>query len=131
MLYWLVFRLGILKIVQPLNYSQSHTYVVSVQAYDCGLRHSNQVLVTVKVNKVCTIGLTGLNNHLTYTPGDKIKHILPTVSDLKLCDLDCQARGIEGKVQLTTRSVGRKACDRERYNSKMLKSACGKCWRYW
>lgn len=122
----MLYVLGILKIVQPLNYSSSHTHVISVVAYDCGMKHSKQVLVTVKVNEVCTIGLTGLNNHVPYVPGDGIKHIMNSVTDLKLCELDCQTRSIEGKVQLHTKSAGRKYCDRERYNAKTLKSSCGK-----
>ncbi|CAG0917675.1 unnamed protein product [Notodromas monacha] len=47
---------GILKNTEPLNYERSHNHILSVVAYDCGMRRSEPVMVNIKVNRVCHIG---------------------------------------------------------------------------
>ena len=51
--------LGVIKNTIPLNYSVSHSYILSVVAFDCGQKRSEPLLVTVEVKKACSTGWTG------------------------------------------------------------------------
>ena len=42
-----------------MNYSVSHSYILSVVAFDCGQKRSEPLLVTVEVKKACSTGWTG------------------------------------------------------------------------
>ena len=53
------FTLGVIKNTIPLNYSVSHSYILSVVAFDCGQKRSEPLLVTVEVKKACSTGWTG------------------------------------------------------------------------
>ena len=50
---------GIIKNTVPLNFSQSHNYILTVVAFDCGHKKSEPLLVTVEVKKACSTGWTG------------------------------------------------------------------------
>ena len=52
-------NLGVIKNTIPLNYSVSHSYILSVVAFDCGQKRSEPLLVTVEVKKACSTGWTG------------------------------------------------------------------------
>ncbi|KRX90583.1 Calsyntenin-1, partial [Trichinella pseudospiralis] len=114
---------GILRNVVPLNYSNAHTYVLSVVAYDCGMRQSEPLLVTVKVNPVCSRGLTQVKGRLHYSPSSGL---LPLVADakLKLCNELCAPDKIWANVKLDSTNVGR-GCDRDTYSVEFLKKNCG------
>ena len=66
-----IFILGVIRNTRVLNYTESHSYVLSVVAQDCGLNKSKPLLVTVEVKKACSTGWSGnffgLSNH-----GEKI-----------------------------------------------------------
>ncbi|KRX66622.1 Calsyntenin-2, partial [Trichinella sp. T9] len=114
---------GILRNVVPLNYSNAHTYVLSVVAYDCGMRQSEPLLVTVKVNPVCSRGLTQVKSRLHYSPSSGL---LPVVADakLKLCNELCAPDKIWANVKLDSTNIGR-GCDRDTYSVEFLKKNCG------
>ena len=57
--FFLVLTLGVIKNTIPLNYSVSHSYILSVVAFDCGQKRSEPLLVTVEVKKACSTGWTG------------------------------------------------------------------------
>lgn len=44
---------GVIRNTEPLEYEKSHNHILSVVAYDCGMRQSAPVMVTIKVNKPC------------------------------------------------------------------------------
>ncbi len=50
---------GVLKPVRPLNYSESHSYVLSVVAEDCQGLKSAPMLIVVEVQRPCNTGWTG------------------------------------------------------------------------
>ena len=50
---------GVISNTVVLNYSVSHSYILSVVAYDCGMRRSEPLLVTVEVRQACNTGWTG------------------------------------------------------------------------
>lgn len=40
---------GAIRNTEPLDYERSHNHILSVVAYDCGMRQSLPVMVTIKV----------------------------------------------------------------------------------
>ena len=52
--------LGVIRNTRVLNYSESHSYVLSIVAEDCGLTKSKPLLVTVEVKQACNTGWTGI-----------------------------------------------------------------------
>ena len=62
--YFNTFSSGVIRNTVVLNYSVSHSYILSVVAYDCGMRRSEPLLVRVEVKKACNTGWTGKS--LTY-----------------------------------------------------------------
>jgi len=48
--------LGSIRNTEPLDYDHSHNYILSVVAYDCGMKQSTPVMVTIKVNHICKFG---------------------------------------------------------------------------
>ena len=50
---------GVIRNTVVLNYSISHSYILSVVAFDCGMRRSEPLLVTVEVRQACNTGWTG------------------------------------------------------------------------
>lgn len=48
--------LGSIRNTEPLDYDRSHNYILSVVAYDCGMKQSAPVMVTIKVNRICKLG---------------------------------------------------------------------------
>lgn len=48
--------LGSIRNTEPLDYDHSHNYILSVVAYDCGMKQSAPVMVTIKVNRICKLG---------------------------------------------------------------------------
>ena len=56
----LLFRFaGVIGNTRPLNYSVSHSYVLSVVAHDCGGKESRPLLITVEVKHACNTGWSG------------------------------------------------------------------------
>ncbi len=51
--------LGVIRNTEPLDYDKSHNHILSVVAYDCGMKRSIPVLVTIKVSRVCSLGWKG------------------------------------------------------------------------
>lgn len=43
---------GAIRNTEPLDYERSHNHILSVVAYDCGMRQSLPVMVTIKVNNI-------------------------------------------------------------------------------
>ncbi|KOB75605.1 Calsyntenin-1, partial [Operophtera brumata] len=49
----------VIRNTEPLDYEKSHNHILSVAAYDCGMKQSAPVMVTIKVNKPCRAGWKG------------------------------------------------------------------------
>lgn len=56
--------LGSIRNTEPLDYDRSHNYILSVVAYDCGMKQSTPVMVTIKVNRICKLGWKSAYNVL-------------------------------------------------------------------
>lgn len=101
---------GVLRNRLPLNYTQSHSHIVSVVAHDCGMRESKPTLVTVKVRRQCTPGWTGFEEKVEYRPGS-VKSLAEHAL-LDLCDLDCELEAVNVTMRLKTEHIAM-GCDRE------------------
>ena len=56
---FLYFPIGVIRNTVALNYSVSHSYILSVVAFDCGQKRSEPLLVTIEVRKACSTGWMG------------------------------------------------------------------------
>ena len=50
---------GTVRNTEPLSYEKSHNHILFIVAYDCGMKRSDKVTVTIKVNRVCHLGWKG------------------------------------------------------------------------
>lgn len=57
---------GVIRNTEPLDYERSHNHILTVVAYDCGMKQSVPVMVTIKVNRVCKLGWKGELNLYFY-----------------------------------------------------------------
>lgn len=114
---------GVIRNTEPLDYDKSHNHILSVVAYDCGMRRSAPVLVTIKVTRVCKLGWKGIPERIDYAPGSSRQELFPEAS-LELCDVPCSINTIETKFQLLTNHIG-KGCDRDTYGVHSQRKLCG------
>ncbi|XP_018333792.1 calsyntenin-1 [Agrilus planipennis] len=114
---------GVIRNTEPLDYERSHNHILSVVAYDCGMRQSLPVMVTIKVNRVCRLGWRGLPERVDYAPMSGKQELFPSAS-LELCDVPCNIRELRTRVDLATRHIG-KGCDRDTYSVQSQRKLCG------
>lgn len=140
--------LGSIRNTEPLDYDRSHNYILSVVAYDCGMKQSAPVMVTIKVNRICKLGwksvyiiliniklyfciqLLNVYNFLDipeeidYYPTSGRKDLFPN-AQLRLCDDPCHVKNVNAKLTLATSHIG-KGCDRDTYSVQSQRKLCGK-----
>lgn len=58
--YFYGYLIGSIRNTEPLDYDRGHNYILSVVAYDCGMKQSAPVMVTIKVNRICKLGWKGI-----------------------------------------------------------------------
>ncbi|KAK3853014.1 hypothetical protein Pcinc_040425, partial [Petrolisthes cinctipes] len=114
---------GVVRNTEPLDYERSHNHILSVVAYDCGMKRSQPVMVTVKVNRVCHLGWKGIPDQVEYSPGSGRQEIFPSAS-LELCSVPCQVSRVQARLSLTTSHIG-KGCDRDTYSVAAQRKMCG------
>ncbi|CAH0549195.1 unnamed protein product [Brassicogethes aeneus] len=114
---------GVIRNTEPLDYERSHNHILSVIAYDCGMRQSFPALVTIKVNRVCRLGWRGLPERVDYAPMTGKQEMFPSAG-LELCDVPCNVRELRTRVDLATRHIG-KGCDRDTYSVQSQRKLCG------
>lgn len=114
---------GIVRNTSPLDYEKSHNHILSVVAYDCGMKRSQPVMVTIKVNRVCHLGWKGLTEQVEYSPGSGRQELFPSAS-LELCNVPCQVERVQSRIGLTTSHIG-KGCDRDTYSVSAQRKMCG------
>lgn len=110
-----------------MNYTVSHTHLISVVAHDCGMRRSSKAAeIIVKVNEICIDGLSGHYVKLDYNPGVGALPLMPDVQ-VRFCDpVGCQPTSYESKISLNADStVDGRPCDRECYSLERQKNVCG------
>ncbi len=125
---------GELWALAPLNYSESHSYVLSVEAEDCaGRRSDSPLLVVVEVRRRCRREWTGVASVASYVPGTGPMPLYPNAK-LEMCDgqqeeddddhgddsdeekeeASCEPASVKATVSLQTSHIG-KGCDRDTY----------------
>lgn len=114
---------GAIRNTEPLDYERSHNHILSVVAYDCGMKQSVPVMVTIKVNRICKLGWKGVPERVDYAPGSGREDLFPT-AQLKLCDVPCNVRSVQAKLTLATSHIG-KGCDRDTYSVQSQRKLCG------
>ncbi|XP_015603038.1 calsyntenin-1 [Cephus cinctus] len=114
---------GAIRNTEPLDYERSHNYILSVVAYDCGMKQSAPAMVTVKVNRVCSPGWRGIPERVDYAAGVGTQPLLPSAK-LELCDAPCILRNLRATLTLATDHIG-KGCDRDTYGVRSQRKLCG------
>ncbi|XP_034235653.1 calsyntenin-1 isoform X1 [Thrips palmi] len=114
---------GVIRNTEPLDFEKSHNHILSVVAYDCGMKQSVPVMVTIKVNRVCRLGWNGIPERIDYAPSSGRVDLFPS-AELQLCDVPCQVRQVDARVALTTAHIG-KGCDRDTYSVASQRKLCG------
>ncbi|XP_014246637.1 calsyntenin-1 isoform X2 [Cimex lectularius] len=114
---------GTIRNTEPLDYERSHNHILSVVAYDCGMKQSQPVMVTVKVNRICKVGWKGIAERVDYVPGTGREDLFPA-AQLKLCDMPCNVHGVQAKLSLATKHID-KGCDRDTYSVASQRKICG------
>uniref|UniRef100_A0A0K8SB61 Cadherin domain-containing protein n=1 Tax=Lygus hesperus TaxID=30085 RepID=A0A0K8SB61_LYGHE len=114
---------GTIRNTEPLDYERSHNHILSVVAYDCGMKQSQPIMVTVKVNRICKVGWKGMAERIDYVPGSGREDLFPT-AQLKLCDMPCTVHAVQAKLSLATKHID-KGCDRDTYSVSSQRKICG------
>lgn len=117
---------GVIRNTEPLDYERSHNHILSVVAYDCGMRVSAPVMVTIKVNRPCRAGWRGLAERVDYAPSTGPLALFPSAF-LDACSSDAQCPGvtrIAAAVRLRASHAGR-GCDRDTYSVRSQRRVCG------
>lgn len=114
---------GAIRNTEPLDYERSHNHILSVVAYDCGMKQSVPVMVTIKVNRICKLGWKGIPERIDYAPGTGREDLFPD-AELELCDVPCTVHSVETKLNLATSHIG-KGCDRDTYSVQSQRKLCG------
>ncbi|KAK7573926.1 hypothetical protein V9T40_011117 [Parthenolecanium corni] len=114
---------GSIRNIEPLDYERSHNYILSVVAYDCGMKQSTPVMVTIKVNRICKLGWKGVPERVDYAPLSGVEILFPS-AQLKLCDIPCNINRVSSRLTLSTSHIG-KGCDRDTYSVQSQRKICG------
>ncbi|RXG68551.1 Calsyntenin-1, partial [Armadillidium vulgare] len=114
---------GVVRNTEILDYERSHNHILSFVAYDCGMKRSQPVMVTVKVNRVCHLGWKGIPKQVEYSPGSGRQELFPSAS-LELCSVPCSVERVQSRIGLVTNHIG-KGCDRDTYSVPAQRKMCG------
>lgn len=115
---------GVLRNTEPLNYTSSHSHVLSVVATDCGGKKSAPVLVIVEVRPPCHTGWSVVASQISYVPSTGPQPLYPQAK-FDLCPSEkCTATNYESTLTLETRHIG-KGCDRDTYDLASQRHLCG------
>uniref|UniRef100_A0A8R1I3A4 Cadherin domain-containing protein n=1 Tax=Caenorhabditis japonica TaxID=281687 RepID=A0A8R1I3A4_CAEJA len=116
---------GVLRTTQPLNYTQSKSYILTVVAIDCAMRKSKSALVTVHVDEKCVQGITAMNDRVNYAPGVGSKLLLPDVS-LEFCEKEsvCEPTSVQSVIELRAGHVTQ-GCARDTVYDNQTIQSCG------
>ncbi|EFX87809.1 hypothetical protein DAPPUDRAFT_306487 [Daphnia pulex] len=87
------------------------------------MKRSEPVLVSVKVNRVCRLGWTGISERVEYVPGSGRQDLFPEAL-INLCDFPCQPESIQARLTLASSHLG-KNCDRDTYTIQNQRKLCG------
>lgn len=58
---------GSIRNTEILSHNISHNYILSVVAYDCAMKQSSPIMVSIKVRRVCEARFQGIPERIDYT----------------------------------------------------------------
>lgn len=106
---------GSIKNTEPLSHKASHNHILSVVAYDCAMKESEPIMVSIKVRRLCEARLLGVPERIDYsqTASTETLSLFPNAR-LELCEIYCNGENvnIHTSVALKTKYISF-GCDRE------------------
>ncbi|XP_017061660.1 calsyntenin-1 [Drosophila ficusphila] len=116
---------GSIKNTEPLSHKASHNHILSVVAYDCAMKESAAIMVSIKVRRVCETKFLSMPERIDYTSGSTESLQLFPNARLDLCDISCKNKdlSIHASITLKTKHISF-GCDRDMTNctsSKKMK----------
>ncbi|KAH8342747.1 hypothetical protein KR084_005638 [Drosophila pseudotakahashii] len=105
---------GSIKNTEPLSHKASHNHILSVVAYDCAMKESAAIMVSIKVRRVCETKFLGMPERIDYTSGSTESLQLFPNARLDLCDISCKSEdlSIHASIALKTKHISF-GCDRD------------------
>ncbi|XP_023295923.2 calsyntenin-1 [Lucilia cuprina] len=105
---------GSIKNTEPLSHKVSHNYILSVVAYDCAMKQSSPIMVSIKVRRVCEAKFLGIPARIDYTTSSTESLSLFPNARLELCDMYCDSQNlnIHTSISLKTKHISF-GCDRD------------------
>ncbi|XP_044316532.1 calsyntenin-1 isoform X2 [Drosophila rhopaloa] len=105
---------GSIKNTEPLSHKVSHNHILSVVAYDCAMKESSAIMVSIKVRRVCETKFLGMPERIDYTSGSTESLQLFPNARLDLCDISCKNEdlSIHASIALKTKHISF-GCDRD------------------
>ncbi|XP_017062784.1 calsyntenin-1 isoform X2 [Drosophila eugracilis] len=113
---------GSIKNTEPLSHKVSHNHILSVVAYDCAMKESAAIMVSIKVRRVCETKFLGMPERIDYTSGSTESLQLFPNAHLDLCDISCRNEdlSIQASISLKTKHISF-GCDRDISNCSSSK----------
>ncbi|KAH8385445.1 hypothetical protein KR009_008142 [Drosophila setifemur] len=105
---------GSIKNIEPLSHKASHNHILSVVAYDCAMKESPAIMVSIKVRRVCEAKFLGMPERIDYTSGSTESLQLFPNARLDLCEIACSNEdlSIHASISLKTKHISF-GCDRD------------------
>ncbi|XP_017869345.1 PREDICTED: calsyntenin-1 [Drosophila arizonae] len=114
---------GSIKNKEPLSHKVSHNHILSVVAYDCAMKESVPIMVSIKVRRVCDAKFLGIPERIDYISGSTESLQLFPNARLDLCNILCTADdlNVHAAVALKTKHISF-GCDRDISNCSANKN---------
>lgn len=115
---------GSIRNTEVLSHRKSHNHILEVVAFDCSMKESAPIMISIKVRKVCEPRFLEIPERIDYNGGDlsTSSENLPLFPNIKLdlCDFECNkgVMELETSVNLQTKHIFY-GCDRD--TTKCLK----------
>ncbi|EDV90953.1 GH24001 [Drosophila grimshawi] len=105
---------GSIKNTEPLSHKISHNHILSVVAFDCAMKESTPIMVSIKVRRICDAKFLGIPERIDYTSGSTESLQLFPNARLDLCNILCSPEelNIHAAVVLKTKHISF-GCDRD------------------
>ncbi|KAH8384340.1 hypothetical protein KR093_010801, partial [Drosophila rubida] len=105
---------GSIKNTEPLSHKISHNHILSVVAFDCAMKESTPIMVSIKVRRVCDTKFLGIPERIDYTSGSTENLQLFPNARLDLCNILCSSEDliINATIALKTKHISF-GCDRD------------------
>ncbi|KAK0394988.1 hypothetical protein QR680_001047 [Steinernema hermaphroditum] len=93
---------GVLRNTRALNYTDTHSYILTILAHDCGMKKSKSTLVTVNVRPKCANDLVNIGENIELSGDSENIKLAPTGS-VHVCPEDdkCTVKHVEAVFSLT------------------------------